>query len=374
MELVDMIPKLLQASIDGDTKMLEATALMIVKKIRKENPDVAKDISQILAGLGASHSNANARSMHFSSLPIDKESRYALVKIEEPFPIPDPILSPYTWSQISDFIKERELIPEFIEAGIIPPNSLLMSGQPGVGKTYIAHWISNKLNLPLVTLDLATSISSYLGRSGQNIRSIFDYAKEQPCVLFLDELDAIAKRRDDAGDLGELKRLVNVLLKEIENYPSSGVIIAATNHPELLDKAIWRRFDRTIEIPMPDSTERKKLLYRHLENYDKAIGENTIDYIVSHSQSINAADICKLCEHIKRQMILNPNKSPRIVALAELFKISDYDSKAQKEQICREIKREFPIMTQRDISQITSIPLSTVSRYLSKEKEGENNE
>ena len=374
MELVDMIPKLLQASIDGDTKMLEATALMIVKKIRKENPDVAKDISLILAGLGASHSTANARSMHFSSLPIDKESRYALVKIEEPFPIPDPILSPYTWSQISDFIKERELIPEFIEAGIIPPNSLLMSGQPGVGKTYIAHWISNKLNLPLVTLDLATSISSYLGRSGQNIRSIFDYAKEQPCVLFLDELDAIAKRRDDAGDLGELKRLVNVLLKEIENYPSSGVIIAATNHPELLDKAIWRRFDRTIEIPMPDSTERKKLLYRHLENYDKAIGENTIDYIVSHSQSINAADICKLCEHIKRQMILNPNKSPRIVALAELFKISDYDSKAQKEQICREIKREFPIMTQRDISQITSIPLSTVSRYLSKEKEGENNE
>lgn len=374
MELVDLIPKLLQASVDGDAKMLEATALMIVKKIRKENPDVAKDISQIIAGLGTSHSYSNTRSMHFSPLPIDKESRYALVSSEEPLPIPDPILAPNTWNQISDFIKERELIPEFIEAGIVPPNSLLMSGQPGVGKTYIAHWISNKLDLPLVTLDLATSISSYLGRSGQNIRSIFDYAKEQPCVLFLDELDAIAKRRDDAGDLGELKRLVNVLLKEIENYPSTGIIIAATNHPELLDKAIWRRFDRTIEIPMPDSTERKRLLCRHLENYDKAIGENTIDYIVSHSQAVNAADICKLCEHIKRQMILNPNKSPRILALAELFKISDYDSKTQKEHICREIKNEFPNMTQREISQITSIPLSTVSRYLSKEKEGDNNE
>ena len=374
MELVDLIPKLLQASIDGDSKMLEATALMIVKKIRKENPNVAKDISKILAGLGTSHGSASTRSIHFSPLPVDKESRYALVSSEEPLPIPDPILAPYTWNQISDFIKERELIPEFIEAGIVPPNSLLMSGQPGVGKTYIAHWISNKLDLPLVTLDLATSISSYLGRSGQNIRSIFDYAKEQPCVLFLDELDAIAKRRDDAGDLGELKRLVNVLLKEIENYPTTGVIIAATNHPELLDKAIWRRFDRAIEIPMPDSVERKKLLCRHLENYDKSIGENTIDYIVSRSQTVNAADICKLCEHIKRQMILNPNKNPRIIALAELHKIKEYNSKAQKEQICREIKAEFPNMTLRDISQITNIPLSTVSRYLSKEKEGENNE
>lgn len=374
MELVDLIPKLLQASIDGDSKMLEATALMIIKKIRKENPRVAKDISQILAGLGVSQGNANARSIHFSPLPVDTESRYALVSSEEPLPIPDPILAPYTWNQISDFIKERAFIPEFIEAGIVPPNSLLMSGRPGVGKTYIAHWISYKLDLPLVTLDLATSISSYLGRSGQNIRSIFEYAKEQPCVLFLDELDAIAKRRDDAGDLGELKRLVNVLLKEIENYPTTGVIIAATNHPELLDKAIWRRFDRSIEIPMPDSVERKKLLCRHLENYEKAFGGNTINYIVSHSQGVNAADICKLCEHIKRQIILNPSNNPRLIALSELYKIKDYDSKAQKKQICREIKKEFPNLTQREISQITTIPLSTVSRYLSKEKEGANNE
>ena len=374
MELIDLIPKLLQAGIDGDIRILEATAQMIIKKIRKENPEVAKDISQILAGLAVSSSNANTRSIHFSPLPVDKESRYALVSSEDPLPMPDPILAPYTWNQISDFIKERALIPEFIEAGIVPPNSLLMSGLPGVGKTYIAHWISNKLNLPLVTLDLATSISSYLGRSGQNIRSIFDYAKERPCVLFLDELDAIAKRRDDAGDLGELKRLVNVLLKEIENYPTTGVIIAATNHPELLDKAIWRRFDRSIIIPMPDSVERKKLLCRHLDNYEKVIGENTIDYIVSHSQAVNAADICKLCEHIKRQIILNPSKNPRIIALSELHRIKDYDNKAQKELLCRELKKEFPNMTQRDISQITSIPLSTVSRYLSKGKEGANNE
>lgn len=85
-------------------------------------------------------------------------------------------------------------------------------------------------------MDLATSISSYLGRSGQNIKNIFDYAKSFPSILLLDEIDAIAKRRDDASDLGELKRLVNVLLKESETWPSQSIIIAATNHPGLLDK------------------------------------------------------------------------------------------------------------------------------------------
>lgn len=214
------------------------------------------------------------------------------------------------------FIKERNFLTQFIQAGVTPPNSLLLSGQPGVGKTYIAHWISNQLDLPLVDLDLATSISSYLGRSGQNIRSIFDYAKAQPSVLFLDELDAIAKRRDDSGDLGELKRLVNVLLKEIEDYPVAGVIIGATNHPELLDKAIWRRFDRTLTIEMPEVLERKQLLARHLDGYTDAIGKDIIEFIAITTNDVNSADVCKLCEHIKRQLILTPEASPQIIALS----------------------------------------------------------
>ena len=200
MDVFELIPKLLRSSIDGDRKMMEATALMIVRKIRKDRPDVADEISQVLAYMGAA--SPYSRSINLPPLPIDKESRYALVSIEEPTAILPPVLSEYTQIQISDFLKERNLISQFISAGITPPNSMLLSGQPGVGKTYIAHWIATQLNLPLVTLDLATSISSYLGRSGQNIRSVFDYAKAQPSVLFLDELDAIAKRRDDTGYLG----------------------------------------------------------------------------------------------------------------------------------------------------------------------------
>lgn len=371
MDALELVPKLLRSGIDGDRKMMEATSLMIIKKIRKDYPHVADEISQILSYIGSS--SAHARSINFPPLPVDKESRYALVNVEAPSFVLPPILNEYTQQQIRDFIRERNFLSQFIQAGITPPNSLLLSGQPGVGKTYIAHWISNQLDLPLVTLDLATSISSYLGRSGQNIRSIFDYAKAQSSVLFLDELDAIAKRRDDAGDLGELKRLVNVLLKEIEDYPVAGVIIGATNHPELLDKAIWRRFDRTLTIEMPEVPERKQLLARHLDGYADAIGKDIIDYIAIATNDVNSADICKLCEHIKRQLILTPGIPTKIIALSELFKIRALRDKDEKIKICNSLKKEFPHLTQRDISLITHIPLTTVSRYLSKgQKEDQN--
>ena len=365
MDVYELIPKLLRSSIDGDRKMMEATALMIVRKIRKDRPDVADEISQVLAYMGAA--SPYSRSLNLPPLPVDKESRYALVNIEEPTAIPAPILNEYTETQICDFLKERSLISQFISAGITPPNSMLLSGQPGVGKTYIARWIATQLNLPLVTLDLATSISSYLGRSGQNIRSVFDYAKSQPSVLFLDELDAIAKRRDDTGDLGELKRLVNVLLKEIDDYPVTSVIIGATNHPELLDKAIWRRFDRTLTIEMPEVQERKALIARHLDGYQSAVDTELIDYLARSTSKVNSADICKLCEHIKRQFILSPELAPKLVVLSELLKIKPLQEKDEKIAICKNLRNEFSNLTQRDIAQITQIPLSTVSRYLSKE-------
>ena len=261
------------------------------------------------------------------------------------------------------------MIAQFLNEGIVPPNSILLSGAPGVGKTYIAQWVSYKLNLPLVTLDLASAISSFLGRSGQNIRSIFEYAISQNAVLFLDELDSIAKRRDDASDLGELKRLVNVLLKELESCPITCVIIGATNHPELLDKAIWRRFDRLLTIPMPEEKERRLLLERHLGKLSQAFRNDIVDYLACNTKNINAADICKMCEHIKRQALINPTVDVNMLSLNELFKIIHLESRVERTQICQQLKKEFSNLSQREISQITKIPLASVSRYLAKQKE-----
>ena len=186
--------------------------------------------------------------------------------------------------------------------------------------------------------------------------------------MFLDELDAIAKRRDDAGDLGELKRLVNVLLKELDECPYSCIIIGATNHPDLLDKAIWRRFDRTIEVPLPTEIERIELAKRHLNKFYKLISKDVVDYLCKNTNEVNAADMCKLCEHIKRRAVLEKNIGIDILALEELFLFKPLNDKIKKSEICLNLKLKFPKLTQRDIAKITQIPLSSVSRYLNNKR------
>lgn len=358
----ELLPKLIRAALNNDKKAVESISLMIGRKIKKEYPQIASEIMQITAN---SNVGADAlRTLDLAPAPVDRESRNQLVKVEEPIRIEEPVLNPDVFEQLKDFLRERELLEKFLEEDIVPPNSILLSGKPGVGKTYITKWLSYKLNLPIVTVDLATSISSYLGRSGQNIKSIFDYAKSQNVILFLDELDAIAKRRDDMGDLGELKRLVNVLLKELEECPVTCVIVGATNHPEILDKAIWRRFDRSIDIPLPGKEERKKLIGRTLGKKIDDMKIETIKFIVNSTDSISASEICKMCEHIKRQMIMNEREKADILALKECCRLIELKDRNEKMQLCRLIKKDFPGLSLRDISNITSISSASVGRYL----------
>ena len=136
-------------------------------------------------------------------------------------------------------------------------------GPPGVGKTLTARWLAAQLKVPLYVLDLTAVMSSLLGKSG-NLRAAIDFAKREPCVLLLDEIDAIAKRRSDDSDVGELKRLVTVILQEVDEWPASSVLLAATNHPELIDPALWRRFDLVVQFKTPDEQAVKEAIKRFL--------------------------------------------------------------------------------------------------------------
>lgn len=358
----DCIPKLVRAALSNDKKNVEAISLMLGRSLKKDFPEVSAEIMKIL-----SYSNGGAdviRSLDIASLPRDKETRSRLVQIEEPIQRLNPILDDKTLSEIEDFIKERTMIEKFLSENVSPPNSILLHGKPGVGKTYIAKWLSYKLQMPIVTLDLANSISSYLGRSGQNIKSIFEYAKEQDVILFLDEIDAIAKRRDDASDLGELKRLVNVLLKELEDCPVTCVIIGATNHPELLDKAIWRRFDRNLEITLPAEKQRVELLRRGFSDSFEEIQKDIIEMLVDDMDGTSAADICKFCEHVKRKKIINENYSITVCILREYGTFVELTTKEQKKAFCKKIKEYNKKITIKEISEITGISQSSVDRYL----------
>lgn len=187
------------------------------------------------------------------ALPVDTDSRFQLLRQEEHPTLPhEPIYAPVVRDILQRLVDERARLGALAEAGLEPTRTVLFTGPPGVGKTMAARWIARELGRPLLILDLSAVMSSYLGRTGTNLRFVLDYAKSIDCVLLIDELDAIAKRRDDAGEIGELKRLVTVLLQQLDDWPSSGLLLAATNHAELLDPAVWRRFEEQIEFELPE--------------------------------------------------------------------------------------------------------------------------
>lgn len=250
--------KLVEQGVKGQANGFMLLCRRLVSKIRKTDEVLAAQLSQLLADVEVTRSSSRA------ATPVDNDSRRSL--LVELFPVvleEEPIWPSTIDTSLHQILREREAAGRLMEAGLHPIRSALLYGPPGVGKTLSAYWLAKKLHLPLLTLDLATVMSSFLGKTGNNIKSVIDYARGFPCVLLLDEFDSVAKRRDDDRDVGELKRLVTVILQAIDEWPSSSLLIAATNHHEMLDPAVWRRFDLNICFDSPDSSVTKKFLESH---------------------------------------------------------------------------------------------------------------
>src|SRR6202167_4526051 len=140
-----------------------------------------------------------------------------------------------------------------------PGRACMLFGKPGTGKTKLGYWLAERLGLPLVIARLDGLMSSFLRTTARNIGSLFDFANRYRCVLLLDEFDSLAKLRDDPQEVGEIKRVVNALLQNLDGRREVGLTIGITNHPRLLDSAVWRRFEVQLEIPKPDFVIRTEI-------------------------------------------------------------------------------------------------------------------
>lgn len=360
--VLNYIPKLILAALNEDHNKIEKISISLSRKLKNDHPQISEQIGEILS---ANKVGSNTiRSLNLEPKPIDKDSRLDLVDVDRVDLIDRPILNNKVNKEIDNFIKERKMKNKLLKKGIEPTKSILLTGPPGVGKTYLANYLAGVLDLNLVSLNLATTISSYLGKTGKNIKNILDYSRNNSSILFLDEFDAIAKKRDDESDLGELKRIVNVLLKELDNWPSYSIIIAATNHPQILDKAIWRRFDLILNLDLPNDELKKQLLRKYLpEN----ISDYKIKIISTFLKNVSPADIEKYGKKIKRKSIIN-DISPLDIAMDELPNYIDTNS-SNIGELCRLAKKTFGNkITIREIANLVGKTPSTVHYHLNKEE------
>lgn len=194
-------------------------------------------------------------------VPVDRETSAPLADIIFPADIQStpPLFNETVSQAIDTIIDEWVNFDALAEIDIRPSKTCLIYGVPGTGKTRLALWIAQQLNLPVVLVKLDGLVSSFLGTTARNIGNLFTFANRHRCVLLLDEFDAIAKVRDDPQEVGEIKRVVNALLQNLDIRRDVGFTIGITNHPKLLDSAVWRRFEVQLEIPKPDFEIRKAI-------------------------------------------------------------------------------------------------------------------
>lgn len=299
------IVKIIEGALDKDKEKVINYAKLLAKKI-EENGD--KKLSDKIIKVIENKSVHPVYLDELMTTPVDQESRMNMVDvIYPPKEEINIILSDFVKEKIDDFIASWNYRDKIHDIGLDSLSSLLLYGPPGCGKTSIALYISYKTQLPLVTARLDSLVSSLLGSTAKNIRKVFDFAKRKPCILFLDEFDAIAKARDDKHELGELKRVVNSLLQNIDEFNQNNMLIAATNHHELLDSAIWRRFSTVIEVAKPNDEVISRLLEIYLSNGDYDFKGDAKKHEVISKQLLgySPADIKNICHNVVKKKVIN---------------------------------------------------------------------
>lgn len=363
------LAQLIRLALAEQTEDIRLFVARLVRKYRKTDPELAEQMDLYLR-TKAPRSNAPMRKiaqppLPTQTLPVDDESRLSLLKVFRDEPSREqPLLSLDLEETLSQLIQERRQTDRLASMGLSPTRSAIFVGPPGVGKTLTARWLASQLGVPLYVLDLTAVMSSLLGRSGSNLRTALDFSKRGPCVLLLDEIDAIAKRRSDDADIGELKRLVTVILQEVDEWPATSLLLAATNHPELIDPALWRRFDLVINFKAPEMPAVKQAIKRFL-GQDYALFGRWIDILTFLFNGESFSDIERDLQRFRRAVALGTASDADLIE--EFVKSRALVLERQGRIDLAVLLTKQTRLSQHTISDITGVSRDTIRKYTSEQ-------
>lgn len=252
MARADLLIDLLKYSMNGNKPMIRKVAEAIIAEERnKQHVILADKLEDVLHKTPNEPTNGNNNSILTNRPQNEIRADNLITEI-----IPQRQLNSLTLPQdvvcsCEQLIQEQYRVDLLRSYGLEPRNRVLLIGAPGTGKTSLAEAIAESLMVPLFVVKYDSIIGAYLGETALRLRKLIDYVSSRKCVLFFDEFETLGKERGDTHETGEIKRVVSSLLLQIDDLPSHVTVIGATNHPELLDRAVWRRFQLRLTLPMP---------------------------------------------------------------------------------------------------------------------------
>jgi len=357
------LAQLARLSLTGGEEDVRLYLARLVRKYRKESPELAEQLNVYLKQQSPRSGVIRKASPKTAAAdvlpPADGESNLKLLKRLPTEDALEPLLSGSSRGAVHQLITERRASQRLLSAGLTPSRSAIFVGPPGVGKTMTARWVAQQLGVPLFVLDLAAVMSSLLGHSGNNLRAALDFAKTIPCVVLLDEIDAIAKSRADESDIGELKRLVTVILQEVDDWPVSGLLLAATNHPELIDRALWRRFDLVVEFDMPEKYALDQAIGRFLGK-DKSAFERWSEILALVFKDQSFSDIEREINRFRRSLVLGGSDPSEVMSDLVKRHVSTLDKPSRRELAV--LATEHKVLSQNAVAELTGVSRDTIRK------------
>jgi len=309
MATADQVKALVRSHAEGDDGHFYAVAMQVAARAaRSGQTRVAQDLKELVDAAKAA-SEQSGRTLRPVPVTQPRGDLAGLLAVSYPDErMSDLVVNETVRSALERVLSEQRQQDRLTEYGFEPVRSMLFVGPPGTGKTMSASVVAGELRLPLFLIRLESLITKFMGETAAKLRLIFDAAEETRGVYFFDEVDALAGDRSSPNDVGEIRRVLNSFLQFLEQHRSSSILAAATNHPQMLDRAIFRRFGLVAEYSLPTPEQARAVIRNRLSSLNiRGLSWKRIDEV---TPGLSHSELTIACEQAAKQTILS--KAPRV--------------------------------------------------------------